>query len=47
MPPHNPGSMSDDYDEIKDRLPSVEHYKVDEIPDDVPPCENLSVNNST
>ena len=44
MPPHNPGSLSDDYDEIKDWLQSVEQYKADEIPedveyyDDVPPC---------
>ena len=45
MPPYNPGSMSDDYDEIKDWLQSVEQYEVDKIPedveyyDDVPSCE--------
>ena len=45
MPTYEPWSLSDDYDEIKDWLQSVEQYKADEIPedveyyDDVPSCE--------
>ena len=47
MPPYNPGSLSGDYDLIKEWIQDLGAFEIDQSWPDVPPCENLSVDIST
>ena len=47
MPPHNPGSMADDYEQIQEWIQDLGAFEIDQSWPDVPPCENLSVDIST